>query len=225
MFEAPTDTKDWSRERLLRVLMDPVFGAPAGRSLNQIAKEADVAYGWSHKIWTDLIEVGAFQDIKSPRITDVTAAFSYWLHHRPPMVHADYHVLDGLNFLKSIEHDRSLEYVATTYLAENMVQGHLFPRRFDLYIRTAQQKNWHAALSSRGFSIDSPANDKGTIRLLAADEGIVKEAAPLQPAPLPPQDPVRGIWTVRMPVLIVDLLAEGGPCVEAAEKLMEKTYA
>lgn len=226
MLEAPTDTRDWSRERLLRVLLDPAFGVPGGASLYKVAKAANVAYGWAHRIGQDLLGTGAFEDRKGTHVlVEPRQAFEYWVRHRPARVHADYHVLNALEFLKSIEDDPRMEYAATTYLAENLVQGHLFPRRFDIYIRHSQERAWQEALTERGFPIDSADPGRGTLRLLAAGDGPVEEVSPIQSAPLPPESPVRGVRVVRMPLLIVDLMEEGGPCVEAAEKLMEKTYA
>ena len=67
------------------------------------------------------------------------------------------------------------------------------------------------------------AEGRGTIRLIVADPGA--DEAPMQPAPFERQDPVRGIWVARLPLLIVDLLEEGGACAEAAARLMETTYA
>jgi hypothetical protein len=227
MLEARTDTRGWAKERVLRVLLDPVYGVPAGRSLYQVAKSAEVSYSWVHDTWRDLVQAGAFvaPPGESPRVGNISQAFAYWLQHRPRRVYADYHVLDGLGFLQSITHRLDLEYVATTYLAENLVQGHLFPRRFDLYIRQSQEQAWAKELHRRGFPVDSQAEGRGTIRLLVADPGVVDEVAPMQPAPFERENPVRGVWLARLPLLIVDLLEEGGACAEAADQLMETTYA
>jgi hypothetical protein len=227
MLEARTDTRGWAKERVLRVLLDPVFGVPGGRSVYQVAKSAEVSYSWVHDTWSDLVQAGAFEapDEGQPRVADIGRAFEYWLGHRPRRKYADYHVLDGLGFLKSITQRSDMEYVATTYLAENLIQGHLFPRRFDLYIRQAQQRTWAKELQQRGFPVDSKAEGRGTIRLIIADPGVVDEVAPMQQAPFEHANPVRGIWIARLPLLIVDLLEEGGACAEAAAQLMETTYA
>ena len=52
---------------------------------------------------------------------------------------------------------------------------------------------------------------KGNLRLLPADEHTFYKASKLQ-----------GLAVVSLPQLIVDLLAEGGPCIEAAQLLLEK---
>ena len=234
MLEAGADTRGWTKERVLRVMLDPEYGLPAGRSLLQVSKDAGSAYGWVHRIWRDLVDAGAFHDHpKSGQLQDPPAAFQYWLRHRPPRIMADYHVLGGLDFLKSIAQRRDLEYAATTYLAENLIQGHLFPRRFDLYVKAAQEKVWSSELRTKGFPIDSTREDRGVIRLITNEHD---DRVPDEVAPIPDRlvrlesrgawnNPIRGIWVVRPPLLIVDLFEEGGACAEAASMLMEKTYA
>lgn len=233
MLEARRDLPGWAKERVLRVLLDPEHGTLAGNTLYKIAKIASVSYSWTHDTWKDLLDEGAFTpstarkgtDPRDATLTDIQAAYTYWLHHRPPRVYSDHHVLGAVEFLKSIEQRQDLQYLATTYLAENLVQGHLFPRRFDLYIRQSQAAAWTKELNRRGFPIDSKDSGKGTIRLLSADPSTMDEEVTVQDTPLPPDRPVRGFWIARAPLLIVDLLEEGGPCTEAARMLMEKTYA
>lgn len=232
MIEAGSDTYGWTKERVLRYLLDPDFGIPSGASLNQVAKETGAAYGWVHSTWKDLLAAEAFVERSDGfRLKNPQAAFAYWLKHRAKKAFRDYHVLDGLEFLKGIVSNRELEYAATTYLAENLIQGHLFPRRFDLYIRPTQAATWHHELSKRGFLIDSSAEGRGTIRLLVSGDPQIPDEVPpvrdslmLRDSPNALQ-PIRDFWIVRPPLLIVDLLEEGGPCVEAAEMLLKRFYA
>lgn len=232
MLEATPDTYGWAKERILRLMLDPQFGMPAGTSLYSISKQTGAGYGWVHRIWRDLVRAGAFDD--HPRggtLRDGAAAYRYWLQHRPRRVHADYHVVGGVEFLKGIAARSDFEYVATTYLAENLLQGHLFPRRFDLYIKISQQAAWRKELTVRGFPIDSAAEDRGIIRLITADPDVTAEVAPIPDHLVRKElkgqwnNPVRGIWVARPPLLVVDLLEEGGACTEAAHMLMEKMYA
>lgn len=232
MLEATPDTYGWTKERVLRVMLDPQFGLLAGRSLNRVAQEAQAAYGWVHRIWEDLVSAGAFEPFpRGATLKDPSKAFAYWLKHRPPRFHADYHVVGGLAFLKNIVDNRDLAYAATTYLAENLIQGHLFPRRFDVYIRANQQEAWHRELGQRGLPIDSVQEDRGIIRLITGDPHVVDEVAPIPDRIIRQEsrgewnNPVRGIWVARPPLLIVDLFEEGGRCAEAARMLMEETYA
>lgn len=234
MFEASADTPNWSRERFLRVALDPDLGFLAGHNIHQIARTAQVAYGWAHATWKDLVDVGAFSSPDVPtrgaktRLiapSNLEAGFRYWIRHRPPRRHADYHVLDPYSLLLNTPGDRPLEYMTTTYMAENMLQSHLFPHRIDIYVHETDGTTWHRLLTERGFPIDTQETEKGTVRLIIPDNGPsgVDTTSVGDPTALHPYK-VRGIRIVRPPLLIADLFEEGGACVEAAEKLLETTY-
>lgn len=234
MFEASADTPNWSRERFLRVALDPDLGLMAGRNLHQIARTAHVAYGWAYSTWRDLVEVGAF--VMTDRSTrakktqlvepgNLEAGFRYWIRHRPPRRQADYHVLDAYSMLLNTPGDPPLEYMATTYMAENMLQSHLFPHRIDIYVHKADDLSWHRLLTERGFPIDAQETEKGIVRLIVPDEGPpgTRSKSISDPTALHPYK-VRGIRIARPPLLIADLFEEGGACAEAAEKLLRRIY-
>jgi hypothetical protein len=98
-----------------------------------------------------------------------------------------------------------LPYTLTTYQAENLVQHYLFPTRIDLYIKRDDVTKWHEELTTDGLV------GKGNLRLLIADEHIFYGAFKRQ-----------NLTVVSIAQLIVDLLQEGGVCIEAAEKLINK---
>jgi len=99
----------------------------------------------------------------------------------------------------------NLPYALTTYQAENLVQHYLFPSRIDLHIKKQDADKWHEELTAEGLV------GKGNLRLLTADTHIFHGASKRQ-----------GLTVVSAPQLIVDLLQEGGVCIEAAEKLLNK---
>ena len=101
--------------------------------------------------------------------------------------------------------ETNLQYALTTYQAENLVQHYLFPSRIDLYIKREDADKWHEELTVEGLV------GKGNLRLLIADEHVFFGAFKRQ-----------NLTVVSIPQLIVDLLAEGGVCTEAAEKLINK---
>jgi hypothetical protein len=98
-----------------------------------------------------------------------------------------------------------MKYALTTYSAENLVQGYLFPSRVDFYIDPADLKKWHLLLSEKGLV------GKGNVRILMTDNHVFYNSFVKN-----------GLMIVSMPQLIVDLLVEGVVAVEAAEKLLEK---
>lgn len=110
-------------------------------------------------------------------------------------------VQDPLTLLRG----SGIPYALTSYQAENLVQGYLFPSRIDLYIREDDSQEWHGLLRENGLV------GRGNVRTLV-DDGHVFYRAQV----------VNDLTVVSVPQLIVDLLAEGGPSVEAAEFLLEK---
>jgi hypothetical protein len=210
MEQQTTDTRQWRRERVLRRLLDPAFGGKTP-SLYHIAKDAKMSYSWVHTIAQDLVQIGALSkaDDGTVKLVRPEQAYTYWRSNHPSRTFAEYQVSDPLALLQST----SLHYAATTYYADNAIQGYLFPRRADIYIRLSDAEKWHAELTKSGFV------GAGNFRIIVADPDLVEEVMPV------PGAKKANITTVRVPQLILDLLEEGGPCTEAARLLMEKTYA
>ena len=108
---------------------------------------------------------------------------------------------DFLNLLK----EHRLQYALTTYQGENIVQHYLFPSRIDVYIRKEDTERLHELTTREGLV------GKGNVRFLITDEHIFYKTLERS-----------GLNVVSPPQLIVDLFEEGGVCVEAAEKLLER---
>ncbi|MHB8603464.1 MAG: hypothetical protein ACYC9R_12595 [Nitrosotalea sp.] len=118
-----------------------------------------------------------------------------------PSTQREYMVREPLGILSTTD----MKYALTTYSAENLVQGYLFPSRVDFYIDPADLKKWHLLLSEKGLV------GKGNVRILMTDNHVFYNSFVKN-----------GLMIVSMPQLIVDLLVEGVVAVEAAEKLLEK---
>ena len=103
--------------------------------------------------------------------------------------------------------ETELRYALTTYQAENVQQGFLFPSTTDFYVAEEEIPDWLAVIEEKGML------GGGKTRLRATDGHVFYN-----------EQTVDGMTTVSTPQLIVDLLAEGGPCEEAAEKLIEKVH-
>jgi hypothetical protein len=109
------------------------------------------------------------------------------------------------DILKALE-NADLEYGLTTYRAESMVNGYLFPSRTELYIRTGDFDDWHALLVNEGALVGG-----GNLRLRWYDDRVLYNSFS-----------VNSYKVVTIPQLIVDLLREGSSAVEAADMMVQK---
>lgn len=183
------------RERVLRILLNN----PSGNlSKYRIAKESEGAYPWVHELLGNLEREGMLQGTK---VKDFKRLIARWQEWRLEPSRREYMLRKPLDVLSRT----SLAYALTTYQAENLVQNYLFPSRVDFYIKPKELPEWHRLLSKDGLV------GKGNARVLIGDEQVFYRSSERG-----------GLNIVSMPQLIVDLLSEGGVCVEAAEMLMEK---
>ncbi len=183
------------RERVLRILLNN----PSGNlSKYRIAKESSGAYPWVHELLGSLEHEGM---LKGTKVNDFKKLVARWREWRLEPYKREYMLRKPLDVLGKT----NLAFALTTYQAENLVQNYLFPSRFDFYIVRVDLPRWHKLLSSEGLV------GKGNTRVLIGDEQVLYNSSQRG-----------GLKIVSVPQLIVDLLSEGGVCVEAAEMLIEK---
>jgi len=183
------------RERVIRILLNEPRGT---LTMYRISKEAKCSFPWVHEFLRKLQTKGL---INKTKVKDYTGLLKYWLEVKTKADKKEYMHRDPLNLLKQT----SLQYALTTYQAENIVQHYLFPSRVDLYVREKDAEQWHELISKEGLV------GKGNLRLLIGDEHVFYGSFEQ-----------RGLNIVSLPQLIADLFEEGGVCVTAAEKLLEK---
>ena len=188
------------RERIIRILLDTPDGS---LTAYRIHLEAECSQPWALS-YLKKLEKMSF--IKKTKVTNVYGLFEYWLKIRPPLQCADYHLQsDPLKIIKG----SNLSYALTTYQAENLVHGYLYPTRTDFYILKDQLNLWHNYLISNGLV------GAGNTRLIIADPCIVKKHILKH----------KGYNVVSKSQLICDLLMEGGVTVEAANILILEWYS
>jgi hypothetical protein len=98
-----------------------------------------------------------------------------------------------------------MEYALTTYFADTFTNSILFPSRADVYIRKDDFEKWKDLLLRDGLI------GKGNFRLLLGDEHVFYN-----------KYKARGFWIVSGPQLMLDLKREGGVCLQAYEKMVNK---
>ncbi|MBU4220562.1 MAG: hypothetical protein KKA10_02890 [Euryarchaeota archaeon] len=183
------------RDRILRVLANNPSG---DMSKYEIARQAGATYPWVREFFLKLEEMGL---VKGTTVLDYPALLRYWQSVHIKDKHREYMVKEPLKLLKDIK----LPYALTTYHAENLIQSYLFPSRVDIYIKEDDWKQWNDMISKKGLV------GKGNMRLLLAQEHVFYKSFKRD-----------GLKIVSTPQLIIDLMIEGGVCVEAAELLIEK---
>jgi hypothetical protein len=183
------------RDRILRVLTNNPTG---DMSKYEIARQAGATYSWVREFLLKLEGLGV---IKGTKVLSYSAILCLWQAFYIQPKYREYMVKEPLNILKNSE----LPYALTTYQGENLIQNYLFPSRIDVYIKEDDWKQWHDIISKKGLV------GKGNMRLLLADDHVFYKSFEKN-----------GLNIVSTPQLIIDLMIEGGVCVEAAELLIKK---
>lgn len=113
-----------------------------------------------------------------------------------------YHLSNPMDFFKKIK----LDYAFTTYVAENLINHHLFPNKFELYVSKKDIIAWMKLLK------DNALIGKGNLALIVLeDERILDESKKID-----------NYNVVSIPQLLIDLKREGGVCIEAYNILLNK---
>lgn len=187
--------KGKKKERILRVLLNE----PNGKLTKyRIAKNAKTSFPWVHEFLTNLENLGYIKDTK---VSDYTEIFEIWKKSRKNIQKKNYVINDPMALLTDVR----LKYALTTYQAENLVQGYLFPSRFDIYIEKKDYDSWNELLMQQGLM------GSGNFRILIDDSHVFYNS-----------EKTNEYSVVSIPQLIVDLYLEGGVCGEAADSLVNR---
>lgn len=196
MLEMPKK-RGFKKERILRILLNH---ASDELTKYRIAKEGNVSEEWVLE-YTDRLEAAGM--LNGTVVNEPRKLYEEWRDIR-----VDPNQL-AASFQRPMEllEETSLDYALTTYRAENLVQGFLFPSTTDFYVKLEQRQDWLNLVENRGLL------GGGNTRIKITDEHVFYNNQSLQGQPI-----------VSTPQLIVDLLDEGGPCEEAAEKLIDRFH-
>ncbi len=182
--------------RILKVLLDNPKGS---LSKYMIAKMAGCSKPWVIEFIRSLEKKKL---LKKTRVLDFDALVDYCIDVMPKLKYFDFYVQDPISFLKNSK----LDYALTTYGAENYTSHHLFPSRYDAYIKEEDLNKWKSIILKNGLL------GKGNLRLTVVnDEKIIKEASL-----------IKATRVVSIPQLLIDLKREGGVCVEAYNILVKR---
>lgn len=183
--------------RIIRVLLGRPNG---GLTKYELAKRAGCSKSWVIEF---LKKIEAKHLARGTGVLDFDGLVDYYIKIAPGNVYFDFFVQDPTRFLR----ESGLDYALTTYGAENYVGHHLFPSRYDVYVKRGDVDKWKALVVSGGGLFG-----KGNLRLIMAnDEAVFGETIN-----------VSGIDVASMPQLLIDLRREGGVCMEAYNLLVAR---
>ncbi|ERH00193.1 MAG: hypothetical protein J07HQX50_01353 [Haloquadratum sp. J07HQX50] len=196
LLEKPDRERGFTKERIIRVLLNQ-----SGDELTKyrLAQLAEASEPWTRQYTEKLEKKGLIDDTKVVTAIDL---YREWLEQRIEPNQLKISIQQPMELLKGTE----LKYALTTYQAENMHQGFLFASSTDFYISPEDIGEWLEVVEEKGLL------GGGNTRIKVLDNHVFYN-----------QQQIEGFSTVSIPQLILDLLAEGGPCEEAAEKLI-KSY-
>lgn len=194
LLEKPARERGFKKVRILRVLLNHAGG---DLTKYRVAKLADVSEPWCREYTSRLEDRGLLQDTT---VLKPQKLYEEWSEIRIKPNQLTVAIQQPMTLLKETE----LQYAVTTYQAENLIQGLLFTSTTDFYIAPSEIKDWLDIVEEQGLL------GGGNTRLRATDSHVFYNSQQRD-----------GFQVVSTPQLIVDLLEEGGPCEEAASKLIE----
>lgn len=197
LLEKPAQKRGAGKERILRVLLNH-----GGQEITKyrLAMEAEVSEPWCREYTENLESRGLLED--------TTVLRPHELYEEWQSVRIDPNQLTiSLQQPMTVLEDTDLEYGLTTYQAENLIQGLLFTSTTDFYIHPDEIEDWLTLVEERGLL------GGGNTRIRVLDTHVFYN----------PQQ-TDGFQLVSTPQIILDLLEEGGPCEEAANKLIDTVH-
>lgn len=197
LLEPPDRQRGVKQERMLRVLLTHPDGE---LSKYRVAQVADVSEPWVRE-YTERLAAEGWLD--ETTVLEPRALYDEWWEVRVAPTQVAVSLQQPMDMLAGTE----LAYALTTYQAENLVQGFLFLSTTDLYVRPAEAAEWTRVIEEQGLL------GGGNTRLRVTDGHVFYN-----------QRERDGYPVVSTPQLIVDLLDEGRPCTEAAERLIDTVY-
>jgi hypothetical protein len=197
LLEKPARQRGYKKERLHRVLLNHPDGE---LSRYEVTQRANVSKGWAYDYFDRLESEGFIQE---STVTDPDGLYHHWLETRiePNAVRVSFQ--QPLTQIR----DADLEYALTTSEAEQIHQGFLFSSSTDLYVREDDIPTWLDIIEENGLI------GGGNTEFRATDEHVFYNAQTID-----------DVTTVSIPQLIVDLLDEDGPAIEAANRLTKSHH-
>ncbi|MHB1868578.1 MAG: hypothetical protein ACYCPP_06485 [Nitrososphaerales archaeon] len=183
-------------DSLFRILLNNPEGNLTKYRISVLAKTEQI------QVSLLLRQLEAKRLVRDTRVTDYRGLIMEWAKREVKFPTQRYMLKGIMDVLRN-----SMKYALTTYQAETLVNGYLFPTKTDLYIHQYEFDQWHNALVKSGAMVGG-----GNVTLRLYDDGVFYNSFTTK----------EGYSIVSIPQLIVDLVREGGVAMQAAEMLIEK---
>lgn len=185
-----------NKQRIIRTLLNNPTG---NLTKYQVAKESWCKFPTAHEILKKLQNKDL---IIGTKVIDYEALVKEWIQSQIKPNRYGYLIKNPIKLLKKVK----LNYVLTTYIAENTVQRYLIPSVTEFYINSVEKTIWHNIIIEEGGLIG-----RGNITILSGDEHVFYKSFEKD-----------SLNYVSIPQLIIDLTNEGGVCIDAADKLIKR---
>ncbi|UWG49763.1 hypothetical protein AArcCO_0437 [Halalkaliarchaeum sp. AArc-CO] len=195
--EQPDRERGFNKERIIRVLLNHTGDDLTKYRLAQLSGASEP---WTRQYTEKLEEQGL---VEGTEVVAPVGLYQAWLDQRIEPNQLEVSLQQPMDLLAETD----LQYALTTYQAENLNQGFLFTSTTDFYIAPKEINMWLTVVEENGLL------GGGNTRIRVLDDHVFYN-----------QQAVDGFSTVSIPQLILDLLAEGGPCEEAAKKLIDSYH-
>ncbi|WP_259534917.1 hypothetical protein [Halalkaliarchaeum sp. AArc-CO] len=197
LLEQPDRERGFNKERIIRVLLNHTGDDLTKYRLAQLSGASEP---WTRQYTEKLEEQGL---VEGTEVVAPVGLYQAWLDQRIEPNQLEVSLQQPMDLLAETD----LQYALTTYQAENLNQGFLFTSTTDFYIAPKEINMWLTVVEENGLL------GGGNTRIRVLDDHVFYN-----------QQAVDGFSTVSIPQLILDLLAEGGPCEEAAKKLIDSYH-
>lgn len=197
LLEKPNRKRGFNKERIIRVLLNH---PDKELTKYRVAQLAEASEPWTRQ-YTDKLEDKDL--IEETTVLKPRELYQEWQNIRIKPNQLQISIQQPMQILSNTD----LDYCLTTYQAENLQQGFLFTSTTDFYIQPSEIKDWLNIVEDKGLL------GGGNTRIKVLDSHVFYNAKQID-----------GFTTASTPQLILDLLDEGGPCTEAAEKLIDSFH-
>ena len=183
--------------RMIKKLLENPDGS---LTMYALAKASGASQPWGVKFIKRLEKKDLVSGTKVKEVIEL-ARYGSNISPAPLRVVHLYHP-DPIKFIK-----KNLKvYAVTTYFAENIITHLLFPSRCDVYVKIEVLEDIHGKIMSEGMM------GSGNLRLLV----------PVDPEVVNDIQVIGGTKVVGIGQLMIDLIQEGGVCVQAVEEMVSR---